>query len=172
MRCHRGLCLQQGTHAEAATPTHTKVYLGAQSLSTLLYSGSAVSMVRSHLVPADLPVIRWFNVVCLHHHTRRLPVVALRVTYLGRTNHLEVVRVDELPFPILLRRGAPDFSWLLMMASPEDVMVALPVDEEDPGEGPSTVGEPGNEGKPGDPVMGEDDLPSIPSDETFHLAQE
>lgn len=94
------------TSARRHLPLIAKVGFGARELNALLDSGSAISMIRSHLVPADLPPLRWTMVVCLHHHTWQLPVVSIRLRYSGGTHPVEAVRVEDLPFPILLGRDA------------------------------------------------------------------
>lgn len=83
-------------------PLLCKVYLGTRKLTALLDSGSSVSMVRSHLLPAGLPVVRWTTVVCLHHHAWQLPVVHIWLGYLGTFWQVDTVRVEALPYPLLL----------------------------------------------------------------------
>lgn len=154
-------------------PLVVKVGLGAREVKALLDSGSAISMIQAHLVPVDRPPLSWTSVVCLHRHTRRLPMVAVRLRYAGVVHEVEVVKMEDLPFPLLLGRDAPAFHRLLVRALQGDPMLVLPVEEEDPGEGPLGAGAAEDEdGTEGDPPYDPAPPPVFPADATFQREQD
>lgn len=111
-----------------------KVALEAQKLTALLDSRSSVSMIRSHLLLASLPVLGWAWVSCLHRHIQWLPIVKAQVRYAGALHNLNLIRADDLPWPLLLGRDTPHFTLLLQQASQGETL-ATTID--DPREGPS-----------------------------------
>lgn len=111
--------------AQPQKPRHNllltiKVLLVKQTLTAFLDSGSSVSMIRSHLLLAGLPVLGWAHISCLHHHTQKMPIVRTRLQYAGRNYELNMVRVEDLPWPLLLGWDAPNFTALLTQAALED----------------------------------------------------
>lgn len=111
-----------------------KVLLGKQRLTAFLDSGSSISMIWSHLLPAALPVLGWACVSCLHCHTQRMLIVWTCLRYAGRHQELNVVRAKDLPWPLLLDRDAPDFMNLLRQVTAEEQVWAA---DDDPKEGTS-----------------------------------
>lgn len=97
MQPQLGRCFCAAPSAAPQPPLTTQVLLGNQELTAFLDSGSAVSMVRSHLLPAGLLVLGWARISCLHRHTQRLPLVRATLHYLGQPHDLNLVRTDDLP---------------------------------------------------------------------------
>lgn len=79
--------------------------------------------------------------------------------------------MEELHFPILLGRDAPAFHHLLATASMDDGELALPIDEEDPGEGPTATRDPVNDGGGRDPSSSDETPPVLSTDPAFQWAQ-
>lgn len=94
---------------ERAGPWLLPVYYEGQEWQARLDSGSSVSMIRSTLLPTQLPVIRVVNIACFHGHSEACPVVELTLYYGGQPRCLQVARVQQLPYPVLLGRDAPAF---------------------------------------------------------------
>ncbi|XP_054841809.1 uncharacterized protein LOC129333892 [Eublepharis macularius] len=131
------------------------VEVSGRRLSAFLDSGSSVSMIRTRLLPAGLPVVRTATVACFHGHSETYPVVRVPLSCQGRTWEVELARVTNLPYPVLLGRDVPEFHQHLQAArGPEE---ALPVERQDNQPGPA-------------PPPGAD-LPDWPADPTFVASQ-
>lgn len=114
-----------------------KVGLGNRKVTAVLDSGSAVSMIQAHLVPANCPPHCWTSVACLHRHTQRLPVVRVTLQYHSQAQDVDLVQTEELPYPLLLGRDAPNFQELVLQVLHQQGEATLIAEEEDPVEGPS-----------------------------------
>lgn len=92
----------------------------------LLDSGSSVSMVRSALLPSQLPVVRVTCIACFHGHVECCPVEEIPLYYLGQPRRLQVARVRCLPYLVLLERDAPAFKEALASFAPPEEDLAAP----------------------------------------------
>lgn len=72
-------------------------------------------MVEAYLLPACYHVEEWTKVMCLHRHSQRLPVALVRLSYARLDQEVDLVKIDNLPYPLLL--GVPGFAKLLWQAS-------------------------------------------------------
>lgn len=96
----------------------------------MLDTGSSVSLVRA---PSTYPTIHLTELAEVYRHVCHWPVVRIPMTYNNRVYSVEVLKVDDLPFPVLLGRYAPAFGDLLRLALPRITMVL----HEDEQAGPS-----------------------------------
>lgn len=92
-------------------------------------------MIRVHLVPEQQPTLRWTSVAGLNRQVRQWPVIHLMLEYAGQQHALEILKVEDLPFPILLGRDAPGFNDLVQGAIHE---VAVS-EEESSGQGTDSL---------------------------------
>lgn len=65
-------------------------------------------------------MLGWARISCLHHHTQQMPIVQVQLHYADRLHDLNLVRSDDLPWPLLLGQDAPDFALVLQQATVED----------------------------------------------------
>lgn len=107
------------------------VKLGQKVVTALLDTGSSASLVRAHLVPASLPILRYADIAGVYRNICRRPVVKLPLTYSGVTHTVEVLKVDYLPFPVLLGRDTPGFAHLVRTVLAPTT--AILVEDEQPG---------------------------------------
>lgn len=87
-------------------------------------------------MPPGQPVLRYSTVAGVYRQTRRWAVVKLSVGYNGHIYSMGILKVDYLPFPILLGRDAPDFEKVLRNAMEA---TSISVSEGDAEAGPSGV---------------------------------
>lgn len=97
----------------------------------LLDTGSLISIVRAHPIPQDRPVLQYTSVAWVYRQVCKWPVVKMSLGYNNNIYQLEVLKVDDLLFPILFSRGAPAFGILVRAALPR--LTALVSDDEEPG---------------------------------------
>lgn len=107
-----------------------QVKLGQKVITALLDTGSSTFLVRAHLVPASLPILRHADLAGVYRNVCQWPVVRLLMIYCGDTHSVEVLKVDDLPFPVLLGRDAPSFALLVRSALAQ--MTAILDEEEQP----------------------------------------
>lgn len=144
-------------------PLTVPVWVGQRTVMPLLDMGSLVSLIRAHLVPLSEPVLRYTEVAGAYRQVHRWPVVRMSLGYNGSCYSFEIVKFDDLPFPVLLGWDAPEFGVLFRAALPQQN--AIYSDEEEPG--PSDAGrrDMPNVGKPCDPI-------ACGGDDSFRRAQE
>lgn len=90
-------------------PLTLPIKLGQKIITALIDTGSSVSLVRAYLIPASQPVVRYADVAGVYRNFCRWPVVRVPLTYNNNTYSVEVLKVNNLPFPALLGRDAPAF---------------------------------------------------------------
>lgn len=101
-------CARAGWNPPLTVPIH----IGQRLVMALLNTGSSISMIRALLVPQDRLVLQYSTVAGIHQQVRRWPMVHMRLGYNDHTQGLVILKVDDLPFPVLLQRDAPAFSSL------------------------------------------------------------
>lgn len=111
------------------------VKMGRQTVTALLDTGSSVSLIRAQLFPQTEPIIRFTEVAGVYRQVHRWPVVHLTLEYNGSQYSFDMMKVDDLPFPVLLGRDAPAFAELLRAALQPR---AHAIDSDDKKPGPST----------------------------------
>lgn len=99
-------------------PMMVPVQLGKRTVTALLNMGSFVSLVRAHLVPQDHSVLLYITLAGVYQCVCQWPVVQLTLGYNGQTHLMDMLKVDDLSFPVLLSHNAPDFDVLLRDALP------------------------------------------------------
>lgn len=120
--------------ASSKTPPLTVlVQLGQRTITAMLDTGSSVSLVRAHLIPASYPTIKYTEITGVYRKVRRWPVVRVPLTYNNKLQQVEVLKVDDLPFPLLLGRDAPDFGDLMRAALLHVTALSKEVDDRDGG---------------------------------------
>lgn len=62
--------------------------------------------------------MRYNDVAGVYRQVCQWPVVHMLLTYNNTTFNMEILKVDDLPFPVLLGRDAPAFGTLLCSALP------------------------------------------------------
>lgn len=72
-------------------------------------------MMRVHLVPEGLPTLQWTTVSGVHRQLDQLPVVHMILFYNNWAQALHILKVEELPFPVL-GHGAPCLRELIRTA--------------------------------------------------------
>lgn len=75
------------------------IRLGKKVVTALLDIGSSISLVRAHLVPQDQPVLRYTTV---YRQVCRWPVVRMSVGYNVCIYSMDILKVDDLLFPVSL----------------------------------------------------------------------
>lgn len=63
-----------------APPLTIPVRLGLKTLTAMLDTGSSVSLVRAHLIPSSIPILRYTNLAGVYRHVCRWPVVKVSLT--------------------------------------------------------------------------------------------
>lgn len=85
----------------------------------MLDTGSSVSLIRAHLVPATYPTIKYTELAGVYRQVHRWPVVQVPLTCNNKVCQVEVLKVNDLPFPILLGQDAPAFGDLVRSTLPQ-----------------------------------------------------
>ncbi|KAL0173009.1 hypothetical protein M9458_033320, partial [Cirrhinus mrigala] len=99
----------------AAVRIHGQVY------KALLDSGSAVSLVRSDILPPRPDAYAVLPITCVHGDTRQVKARQIQLSAAGGTWPLEVGLIKKLPVPVLLGRNFPGFERLLTAAAQRPV---------------------------------------------------
>ncbi|KAI2666719.1 Retrovirus-related Pol polyprotein [Labeo rohita] len=99
----------------AAVRIHGQVY------KALLDSGSAVSLVRSDILPPRPDAHAVLPITCVHGDTRQVKARQIQLSAAGGTWPLEVGLIKKLPVPVLLGRNFPGFERLLTAAAQRPV---------------------------------------------------
>lgn len=110
-------------------PWVLEMYFEGHKWPALLDSSSSVSMMQSHLLPMNLPVVISTWIACLHNHTRLCPIAEISLYYLGNPRKVQVARVHQLPYLVLLGRYAPVFKEALASFVPMPEAQAFPVEQ-------------------------------------------
>lgn len=119
--------------ADHNSPFSIPVHLGRRVIMALLNTGSSISMIRAHLVPDNRPTFRWTAVTGVNRYVCTWPVIELTLWYAKMPHVFEILKVDNLPFRILLRRDVLGFGSLDQTAIQE----VAAADEEPLGEEPN-----------------------------------
>lgn len=88
--------------ADHHPPFTIPVQLGRRIVTALLDTGSSISMIRAHLVPNNKPTLRWAAVAGVDRQVCKWPVINLTPWYANLSHTVEILKVEDLPFPILL----------------------------------------------------------------------
>lgn len=99
-------------------PLTVLVRLGHKTVTALLDTGSSVSLIRAHLIPQDRLILRYTAVAGVYRQVCRWPVVQMSLGYNNTTYSLDILKVDDLPFPVLFGRDTPAFDVLIRAALP------------------------------------------------------
>lgn len=118
-------------------PLTQLVRLGKKVVAALLDTSSSVSLIQTHLVPQDCPILRYTTVASVYRQVCRCMVVWMTIGYNGQFYSMDTLKVDDLLFPMLLGRDAPDFDILLCDAIST---VSATVSDDDKA-GPSGLGD-------------------------------
>ncbi|XP_073681655.1 uncharacterized protein [Garra rufa] len=89
-----------------------EVKIGGKVFRALLDSGSAVSLVQSHLLPPKGESKAVLPITCVHGETRQVPLRRVTISASSGTWPVEVGLVKDLPVPVLLGRDWPGFDRL------------------------------------------------------------
>lgn len=145
-----GASVQSHTARQAHTLDCTGSYR-PEFVAVLLDTGSSISLIWAHLVPQERPVLQYTSVGGVYRNVCRWPVVWMSLGYNNNIYTLDILKVNDLPFLVLLGRDAPAFGALIRAALPSTATVAS--EDEEPG--PS---EPRDNKPPYDPsTWGDDD---------------
>lgn len=115
-----------------------------------LDTGSPISLVRAHLISSTHLIVRYTDMAIIYQHVCHWPVMKIPLTCNNNTYSVEVLKVDDLPFPILLGRDTPAFGVLVHSTLPR--LTAVLHEKEQPGPSGVQPGEPSME-----PLMWETD---------------
>lgn len=142
MECDLGWEVHPSGHLRSGKmpPLTVPIRLGHKTVTVFLDTGSSVSLVRAHLIPLTQPVLRYTDVAGTNQQVCRWPVVQMLLTYNTTTYRVEVLKVDDLPFPVLLGRDAPAFDTLVHSSLPR--LAAVMDEEEQPGSSRVCVDDP------------------------------
>lgn len=116
-------CAKVDQHPSLTIPAH----ISQTEFTTLLDMSSSVSTMHAHLVPKNRPTLRLTVVAGVHHQVHRWPVLQMTLWYGYQAHTFHFLKVDELPFPIIVGRDAPGFG-ALVQAAIQDMAAA---EEED-----------------------------------------
>lgn len=116
--------------ADHNPPLTLPVHQGCHLITALLDTGSSVSMIRAHLVPGDRPPLRWTAIAGVNRQICTWPMIKLTLWYARKPHTFDILKVDDLPFPILLGSDALEFGPLVQAAIRE---VAAADEEPPPG---------------------------------------
>lgn len=73
-------------------------------------------MVHAHLIPKGRPNLRVTTLAEVKHQILQWPEVKMTLGYDEQLHTFEVLKVEDLPFPVLLDHGTPSFSTLVRVA--------------------------------------------------------
>ncbi|XP_050984340.1 uncharacterized protein LOC127176618 isoform X2 [Labeo rohita] len=90
-----------------------EIKINGKTFRALLDSGSAVSLVQSHLLPPRGDSKAVLPITCVHGETRQVPARRVTVSAAPGSWPLEVGLVKDLPVPVILGRDWPGFDRLL-----------------------------------------------------------
>ncbi|KAL0154420.1 hypothetical protein M9458_050269, partial [Cirrhinus mrigala] len=94
-----------------------KIKINGKPFRALLDSGSAVSLVRSHLLPPRGDSKTLLLITCVHGETRQLPARRVTISAAPGSWPVEVGLMKDLPVPVLIGRDWPRFDRLLASAT-------------------------------------------------------
>ncbi len=80
-------------------------------------SGSAVSLVQSHILAPRMECKTFLPITCVHGDTRQVPTRRVTISAVPGTWPVEVGVVKDLPMPVLIGRDWPGFDRLLATAT-------------------------------------------------------
>lgn len=78
-------------------------------------------------------MIKYTELAGVYHQGCRWPVVRVPLTYNNKSQQVEVFKVGDLPFPLLLGRDAPSFGDLIRAALPTVTALSQEMEEEPAG---------------------------------------
>lgn len=119
--------------ADQNLPLTIPVQLGRHVVMILLDTGISVSMIRAHLVSKNRPILRWTAIVGVNQQVCKWPRINLILYYDNRAHTFEILKLEDLPFPVVLGRDAPGFGSLVRVALLE--VTATNEEKVDEGEG-------------------------------------
>lgn len=90
-----------------------EVKINGKPFRAILDSGSAVSLVRSHVLAPRTDYKAFLPITCVHGDTRQVPARRVTITAGPGTWPVEVGVVKDLPVPVLIGRDWPGFDRLL-----------------------------------------------------------
>ncbi len=96
-------------------PPEAEVKINGRPFQALLDSGSAVTLVQSHLLAPRTETKTFLPITCVHGDTKHVP--AKHVPATPGAWPIEVGVVKDLPIPVLLGRDWPGFDRLLAAAT-------------------------------------------------------
>ncbi|KAL0185528.1 hypothetical protein M9458_017198, partial [Cirrhinus mrigala] len=94
-----------------------EVKINGKPFRALLNSGSAVSLVRSHLLPPRGDSKALLPITCVHGETRQVPARRVTISAAPGSWLVEVGLIKDLPVPVLIGRDRPGFDRLLASAT-------------------------------------------------------
>ncbi len=89
------------------------VKINGKPFRAILDSGSAVSLVQSHLLSPRMEYKTFLPITCVHGDTRQVPARRVTISAVPGTWSVEVGVVKDLPVPVLIGRDWPGFDRLL-----------------------------------------------------------
>lgn len=89
------------------------IKVNGKPLRALLDSGSAVSLVQTHLLPPRRNTKTFLPITCVHGDTRQVPARRVTISAAPGAWSIEVGLVEDLPVPALIGRDWPGFDRLL-----------------------------------------------------------
>uniref|UniRef100_A0A9J7Z5P0 Gypsy retrotransposon integrase-like protein 1 n=1 Tax=Cyprinus carpio carpio TaxID=630221 RepID=A0A9J7Z5P0_CYPCA len=93
------------------------VKVNGHPFKALLDSGSAVSLVQTHVLPPRSDSKAQFPITCVHGDTRQVPARRVTISAAPGSWPVEVGIMRDLPVPVLLGRDWPGFEALLAAAT-------------------------------------------------------
>ncbi len=105
-----------GCIVHRALPTgapETEVKVNGKLFRAILDSGSAVSLVQSHVLAPRTDYKTFLPITCVHGDTRQVPARRVTISAAPGTWPVEVGVMKDLPVPVLIGRDWPGFDRLL-----------------------------------------------------------
>ncbi len=100
-------------HDLPAGAPEVDVKINGKPFRAILDSGSAVSLVQSHLLSPRMEYKTFLPITCVHGDTRQVPAHRVTISAVTGTWPVEVGVVKDLPVPVLIGRDWPGFDRLL-----------------------------------------------------------
>lgn len=94
----------------------TLAEIGQGAVMALLDTTRLTSMIRDHLVPKVKTTLCYTTIAGVHRQLHQWPVIQIILWYTNKAHNMELLKVDELQFPIVLGRVAPAFGSLVWTA--------------------------------------------------------
>ncbi len=93
------------------------VKINGKPFRAILDSGSAFSLVQSHLLSPRMEYKTFLPITCVHGDTQQVPARRMTISAVTGTWPVEVGVVKDLPVPVLIGRDWPVFDRLLAMTT-------------------------------------------------------